>query len=67
MQKLFFIFLEQLVEVFLLIFLLFKHFYLQHTIETNELIFFLRQACFLSYRNNDSWDLSNPHLYSSPN
>lgn len=65
MQKLFFIFLEQLVEVFLLIFLLFKHFYLQYTIETNELIF-LRQACFLSYRNDDSWDSSNTHLYSSP-
>lgn len=35
MQKLFFIFLEQLAEVFVLIFLLFKHFYLQFTIETN--------------------------------
>lgn len=65
MKKLFFIFLEQLVEVFLLIFLLFKHFYLQYTVETN--LFCLRQACFLSYRNNDSWDSSNPHLYSSPN
>lgn len=47
MQKLFFIFLEQLVEVFLLIFLLFKHFYLQYTIETNELGWvFLRQAFY---------------------
>lgn len=38
-QMLFFIFLEQSVEVFLLIFLLFMHFYLQYTMKANELIF----------------------------
>lgn len=43
-QKLFFIFLEQLVEVFVLISLLFKHFYPQYTIEANELIFFFETS-----------------------
>lgn len=45
---LFFIFLEQSVEVFLLIFLLFMHFYLQYTMKANELIFWDKLAFYLT-------------------
>lgn len=61
--KTFHTFLEQLVEVFLLIFLL-KCFYLQYTMKASELIFWDRLAFYPTEMMTR--DSSSPHLYSSP-